>query len=140
MLTSMEYGVMCWCLKYEKLTVEVCKDPLWQRTPKLQTHCLLWKAHLMLMLSRERGSMCRCLNYKKLTLKRRKDLLSQLLPELQTPCWSSTTMTMLRRVTVRQGGGGAGVGAGAAEVAEPGKRGGEGGVRGGEGPEYVAGW
>lgn len=93
----------------------------------------------MLMLSRERGSMCRCLNYKKLTLKRRKDLLSQLLPELQTSCWSSTTMTMLRRVTVRQGGG-AGVGAGAAEVAEPGKRGGEGGVRGGEGPEYVAGW
>ncbi|XP_037472482.1 uncharacterized protein LOC119348529 [Triticum dicoccoides] len=43
MLTSMEWGVMCWCLKYEKLTVEVCKDPLWQRTPKLQTHCLLWK-------------------------------------------------------------------------------------------------
>ena len=80
------------------------------------------QAHAMLT-SMEWQVMCWCLNYQKLTLKACKDLLSQRLPELQTPCWSSTTMTMLRRVTGGQGEGGAGAGAaaGPAEVAEPGR-------------------
>ena len=35
MLMPREWGMMCWCVNYEKLTLEACKDLLSQQMPKL---------------------------------------------------------------------------------------------------------
>ena len=59
--------MMCWCLNYKKLTLEVCKDLLLQRLPKLRPPLSSSKPHPMLM-SGKWGALCRCLNYEKLSL------------------------------------------------------------------------